>query len=547
MSGDPDTDLEKAVYQMSAGVSIMQLSKAVGSAVTTRPSRLGGSLSSAALAPQNVEQPPPIAVPSSLQEWTRVDLAEQVKAGLKLERELEGDLVKAVKGLGLSGPAKSGGSKNKINGSDLHRQLAKKIKGLDSLLQDGGPGPTRDPFREAIDDPSGLLATLGSLEGYLDQAGLHLHALPLRQLAFITADVVMGRADAVLGQKLAMVKLLADLALGREAAEWTNSLGVLAIDPEEKRKAREEIEQRLEVKRLAAGKIPAEVQTGRIPAELRAEPLKSAGTLLPNASKKGAQPGGMNLRERNGNVDTSVTTMSGKESETEGEKGSKKTEKSRGGKEHSSLNESALSRPKAQLFHARHAWLAAGAFLATRGRLQGARSFLTEARAHAHAFDDDVCSAACALHLARLTLLENKHSEAMSLIQEVVSIAGDTYEWVERAVAAGRIWLEELPRGSGFYKARALLNAGIGRFSALARSAHQDASGKVGLVSAPGADPCSRNGNALDAGIAEVMLMMELAAVVTSESHHSLRVGDKNRAEKTAREAVEILRTCCDR
>jgi hypothetical protein len=512
----------------------MQLSKAVGSAVTVRPSRLGGSLSSATPASLNVEQPPPIVVPSSPQEWTRVDLVEQVKAGIRLEKELEGDLVKAVKGLGLSGPAKSGGSKNKINGSDLHRQLAKKIKGLDLLLQDGGPGPTRDPIREAIDDPTGILATLGSLEDYLDQAGLHLHALPLRQLALIIADVVMGRADAVLGQKLAMVKLLADLALGREAAEWTNSLGVLAIDPEERRKAREGIEQRMEAKRLAAAKMPA---------EYGADSLKSAGALLLNTSKQGAP---MNLRERNGNVDNG-TTIGRKENVTVGEKGGGKTDKNWGEKVHSSMNESTLSRPKAQPFHARHAWLAAGAFLATRGRLQSARSFLTEARAHAQAFDDDACSAACALHLARFTLLENKHSEAMSLIQEVVSIAGDFSEWVERAVAAEKIWLEELPKGSGFYKARALLKAGIGRFSALARSAHQDVSGKACLDSAPGADPCTRNGNALDVGIAEARLMMELAAVVTSESHHSLRVGDKNRAEKTAREAVGILRTCCDR
>lgn len=478
-----------------------QLSKAVGSAVTTRPSRLGGSLSSVTDTPPEIEKPPPVAIPSTPQEWTRVDLVEQVRDGVKLGNELAAALAKAVKGLGLSAAAKAGGGKNKINGSDLYRQLAKKIKGLDALLQEDGPKPTPDPFREAIDDPSGLLATLRSLEAYLRQAGMDLHALPLRQLAYVTADVVIGRADVALAQKLAMVELLEILALRAEAAEWEKSLGVLAISPEERKKAREEVEQRLEAKRLAAKKFPAESN--------RAE----NGTLQQSKQENGTE--GQNI------------------SQTEGKKTPDIIEKS--------VSKATNTKSKEHPFQARHAWLAAAVFLTTRGRFGGARAFLTEASAHARAFDDERCAAACALHLARLALLENRHSEALTLVQEAVSSGGDVFQWIERAVAAAQIWLEELPRGSGFGKARALLKAGIEKFAGPAKRAGRKSMGSGG------ADSGGRAGMGLDGEIAEATLMQELAGVVLSESRHSLPVGDKNRALKTAREAVDILQKCCDR
>ncbi|GAQ78456.1 hypothetical protein KFL_000130380 [Klebsormidium nitens] len=476
------------------------LSKAAGSAVTTRPSRLGGSLSSVPSTPPDADQQPPVAIPSTPQEWPRVDLAEQVRAGVKLGNELAAALAKAVKGLGLSAAAKAGGSKNKINGSDLYRQLAKKIKGLEALLQEDGPKATPDPFREAIDDPSGLLATLGSLESCLRQAGMDLHALPLRQLAYVTADVVMGRADVALAQKLAMVELLESFALRAEAAEWEKFLGVLAISPEERKKAREEVEQRLEAKRLAAKKVPAESRSAE------------------NGDEQ-------NEKKKTGN-DSEKRVLNGRKSPDALEK---------------SVSKAIKLRSKEHPFQARHAWLATAAFLMTRGRFSGARAFLTEASAHACAFDDEGCAAACALHLARLTLLENRHVEALSLVQEAVSSEGEVFQWVERAVAAAQILLEELPRGSGFSKARVLLKAGVERFAALAKHTGSKS------VGSGRADSGGRTGMGLDAGIAEATLLQELAGVVASESRHSVRVGDKNRAVKTAREAVEILQKCCDR
>lgn len=429
-----------------------------------------------------------------------------MKAGIKLDKELEGALAKAVKGLGLSAAAKAVGGKNKINGSDLYRQLAKIIKGLDALLQEEGSSPVRDPFREVIDDPSGLLATLGSLESYLQQAGLHLHALPLRQLAHVTADVVMGRADVALAQKLAMVELLENLALRPEAAEWEKSLGVLTISAEERRKARDEIEQQVEAKRLAAKKSPAD-----------------SGPLQTVPAKPQGKP------------------QMGKQDGTEGETLKESGRDSMKFFEGSVSGAKAVSR-KEHSFQARHAWLVAAAFLTRRGRIEGARMFLTEARAHANAFDDEACAAACALQLARLTLLENRHTEALSLVQEAVSGQGNALQWVERAAAAAQIWQEELPRGSGFGKARALLKAGVEEFALLAKGA---TGGGFGTVRGP--DTTGRTGIGLDACVAEAMLRQELAGVVTSEARHSLRVGDKNRAMKTAREAAEILRTCCER